>query len=191
MKHFIAWVHQLLHGQVNCESISLQDFLKNRQLFHVKFIYGICETSSVFYHSQQIDGRRHIFIEITVANIQISVNKKGKPFSTYKTHDKLSINYRESASIFTWLSMMKFGLQKVIAGNSISLIGAKLVSTLIRVGFDLYRTKNVIINNKAKTKHNTGIKIQHALLVLVPRVSLKCCKPWIVVVDLLIPLKEI
>lgn len=78
---------------------------------------------------------------------------------------------------------MKFGLQKMTAGNSISLIGPKFVSTLMRVGLDLYLMRNVTINAIAQTKQNIGVKAQKQRVDWFPLLSLIFLTPWIVVVD--------
>lgn len=72
---------------------------------------------------------------------------------------------------------MKLGLQNVTAGNSISLMGPKFVSTFMRVGFDLYRIKNVAINAVAHRKQNTGVNPQKTRVNVLPRGSLTCLTP--------------
>lgn len=63
------------------------------------------------------------------------------------------------------------------AGNWISFIGPKLVSTLILVGLDLYRNKNVAIRAMAHMKQTIGTITQNAIVNRFPLGSLTCFNP--------------
>lgn len=103
--------------------------------------------------------------------------------SPLKSHENQKSSYSDFFSSLILVKVIKFGLQNVTAGNSISLIGLKVVSTLIRVGLDLYRVRKVAIRATALKKHTIGMKTQKNCVNLFPRWSITCFKPWIVVVD--------